>query len=309
MTFFNRAGVSQDFLSILKDNGVNTVRLRLWHTPVDEHASFEEVKAFSNQLKTMGFQVWLTVHYSDSWADPGKQVAPKDWNVLSFEGLKVHVYNYTQRIMNEINPDIIQIGNEVDNGFLHPLGNIHTNQQQFLSLISEGIKAVRKVNSTTKIMIHRADPNNSLSFFNLLKGLDYDLIGISFYPQWHGKNLNLLRSQLKQLENAFSQNIVLAETSYPFSLGWVDQTNNVIGNLNQIISPAYPPTPEGQRSFLSDIKTTVKSLDRGVGICYWGAEWVAFEGKNAQFNGSPWENQALFDFSLKATPALEVFKD
>lgn len=309
LTFKNRSGIARDFLQIIKENGINTVRLRLWHTPDDEHASFEEVKSFSAQLKSLGFKVWLTVHYSDSWADPGKQHTPTAWQNASFSVLKDSVYNYTSRIMNQINPDIIQVGNEIDNGFLWPLGSIDTNQQQFLDLLREGIRAVRDHNSEAKIMIHKADPNDALSFFNIVKILDFDLIGVSYYPRWHGKDLNLLRNQLQQLDNSFPHDILVAETAYPFTHAWNDLNNNIIGSNDQIIYPQFPATLDGQKDFLSEIKSIVQSLNKGVGFGYWGAEWVAFEGPNATTEGSPWENQALFDFDLKATPALEVFKE
>jgi len=309
LTFRNRANVPRDFLQILLENGVNTARLRLWHTPATDHASFEEVETFSAQLKSLGFKVWLTVHYSDTWADPGNQQIPAAWQNASFEVLKDSVYKYTAKIMDRIAPDIIQIGNEVDPGMLLPIGDINTNRQQFLDLLKEGIKAVRDHNQESKIMIHKADPNSAFWFFNTIGDLDFDIMGVSYYPRWHGKDLNLLKIQLTQLETNFPQDIMLAETSYPFTLDWYDLTNNNIGSNDQIIFPDYPATLEGQRAYLTEIKSIVKSLNKGIGFGYWGAEWVAFEGSNATTTGSPWENQALFDFDLKATPAIEVFKE
>jgi arabinogalactan endo-1,4-beta-galactosidase len=308
LTFYNRNGTQRNFLQILKENGVNTIRLRLWHSPKDEHASFKEVESFSKELKSLEFKVWLTVHYSDTWADPGNQTIPKAWQNASYAVLKDSVYTYTSKIMNSIEPDIIQIGNEIDPGILLPIGDISTNKTQFLALLEKGISAVRNHNSETKIMIHKADSKNASWFFDILKPLDYDLIGVSYYPKWHGKDLNVFKNQLQILDNTYSQNIVLAETSYPFTLDWNDNTNNVIGDNSQIIYPLFPATLEGQKKYLLEIKTLIKSLKKGVGFGYWGAEWVAFNGKTAT-DGSSWENQALFDFDLKATPALEVFKD
>ena len=308
ISFYNRSGTKRDFLQILKENGVNTIRLRLWHSPKDEHASFKEVETLSKELKRLNFKVWLTVHYSDSWADPGKQVIPNAWKNASFSVLKDSVYNYTSKIMNKIEPDIIQIGNEIDPGILLPFGDIGNNKDWFLSLLGKGISAVRNHNSETKIMIHKADSKDAKWFFDIVKPLDYDLIGVSYYPKWHGKDLTVFENQLKFLDNTYAQDIVLAETSYPFSFGWNDNTNNVIGDNSQIIYPQFPATLNGQKAYLQEIKTIVKSLKKGVGFGYWGAEWVAFNGVNST-NGSTWENQALFDFNLKATPALEVFKD
>ncbi|PWG05868.1 glycoside hydrolase family 53 protein [Polaribacter aquimarinus] len=308
LSFYNRNGTQRNLLQILKENDVNTIRLRLWHSPKDEHASFKEVQTFSKELKRLGFKVWLTVHYSDTWADPGNQVIPKAWKNASFTILKDSVYNYTSKIMDKIEPDIIQIGNEIDPGILLPIGNIGSNKEQFIQLLEKGIAAVRNHNSTTKIMIHKADFKDSKWFFDLVKPLEYDLIGVSYYPKWHGKDLDVFENQLQFLDNNYTQDIVLAETSYPFTLGWNDHTNNVIGENSQIIYPQFPATLEGQKAYLVKIKNIVKSLKKGVGFGYWGAEWVAFNGASAT-NGSSWENQALFDFNLKATPALEVFKD
>lgn len=309
LTFFNRNGAKRNFLQILKENNVNTVRLRLWHSPKNEHASFNEVETFSKELKRLNFKVWLTVHYSDSWADPGKQVTPKAWEKASYSVLKDSVYNYTSKIMEKINPDIIQIGNEIDPGFLLPIGDINNNKTKFLGLLEEGILAVRNHNSETKIMIHKADSKNASWFFDLVKPLDYDLIGVSYYPKWHGKSLIDLKNQLSYLEKKYVQKVVLAETSYPFTLDWNDKNTNVIGSNSEIIYPEFPATLKGQKDYFTEVKKIVKSLNKGVGIGYWGAEWVAFEGQNATNLGSPYENQALFDFNLKATPALEVFKD
>lgn len=309
LTFLDRKGNPKAFLQILKENQINTIRLRLWHTPKDSHASFKEVESFSKQLKNIGFKVCLTVHYSDYWADPGKQVIPEAWKNLSFAILKDSMYNYTSKIMDKIRPDIIQIGNEIDPGFLLPIGDINTQKNQFLELLRQGISAVRNHNKNTKIMIHKAVPENASWFFDIVKPLDYDLIGVSFYPQWHGKNLSFLKTQLENLTNKYPQKLVLAETSYPFTLSWNDKKNNVVGDNSQIIFPKFPATLEGQKAYFVEIKKVISSVDKAVGFAYWGAEWVAFNGANATTTGSTWENQALFDFNLKATPALEVFKD
>ena len=119
-TFKDSFGNTVPFLDILKSKKINTIRLRLWVNPFDEHSSFDEVKSFSDSLKSMGFNIYLTLHYSDTWADPGHQIIPQDWQNISYTTLKNRVYNYTKMVVQQINPDIIQIGNEINNGFLHP---------------------------------------------------------------------------------------------------------------------------------------------------------------------------------------------
>jgi arabinogalactan endo-1,4-beta-galactosidase len=306
--FFNADGNQEDVLLTLKKNGVNTIRLRLWHNPVSIHSSFQEVKSFAERIKQQGLKVWLSVHYSDTWADPGAQSPPTLWNNLSFDTLKDSVYNYTKKIITEIDPDYIQIGNEINSGILLPAGDISNNPSQFTELLSTGIKAVRDHSTKAKIIIHFAGLDGADWFFNHVKDLNYDIIGLSYYPLWHGHNLNTLKTTFSNLGQTYGKDIVIAETAYPFTLEWDDNTNNVLGQESQLILPDYPATPEGQKNFLKEIYSIVKSSDKGIGLSYWGAEWIAFKGPQAT-DGSPWENQALYNYSNRALPAMEVFKN
>ena len=307
-TFFDLEGNQNDFLTILKDNGVNTVRLRLWVNPSDEHSGFEEVKQLSQTLKNNGFKVWLTLHYSDTWADPGHQETPSNWSGLSFNNLKDSLYNYTQKVINEIIPNYIQIGNEINNGILHPTGDISTNYQNFISLIQEGCSAVRENSDDCKIIIHFAGIENSDLFFSQLSSINYDIIGLSYYPIWHGKSLNNLKTTMQYLSDSYNKQIVIAETAYPFTLEWNDWTNNIVGSDDQLILPEYPATDEGQRKFIMDLKTITQELEKGIGFCYWGAELIAWKGDQST-DASPWENQALFNFDNEALPVLSVFQN
>jgi len=304
--FYDLNRNQNDFLALLKSQGVNTIRLRIWVDPKNEHSSFLEVKQFSQTLKSKGFQIWITVHYSDTWADPSQQKTPKDWLHYSFSELKEEVFHYTEKIIQEINPDYIQIGNEINNGFLHPFGHIYNNHQQFLELLDTGILAVRKTSSTTKIILHYAGIKGSDWFFNQIKDLDYDIIGLSYYPIWHGKDLNELKNNLELLSTQHRKDILIAETAYPFRLDWNDWTNNIVGLEEHLILPDYPATEDGQKNFIRKIKEIVKETKNGLGFCYWGAELIAWNGNKSQ-EGSSWENQALFDFSNQALPVLEEF--
>lgn len=305
--FYNTSGNQDDFLTILKKSGINTIRLKLWVHPKDQNASLDEVEQFSNQLKAMGFKIWLTLHYSDTWADPGKQITPEKWQNISFAALKDSVSDYTTKVMNIIDPEYIQIGNEINSGMLHPQGNISTQPDSFLELLKVGSQAVRNSNSSTKIILHFAGHQNADWFFNLVNQTDYDIIGLSYYPLWHGKDLNALRSTMKNLVEKYDKEIVLAETAYPFTLDWNDWTNNIVGTESQLLLPDFPPTPEGQQAFIKEMNEIILNTPNGLGICYWGAELIAFDGNESK-NGSPWENQSLFDFSNKALPVLENFR-
>lgn len=306
ISFYNQDGNAESMVSILKNGGVNTVRLRIWNNPKDEHSSFEQVKSFSDQLHNLGLKVWLTVHYSDTWADPGNQEPPENWKNISFAKLKDSVHSYTKMIMTEIEPDIIQIGNEINSGLLLPYGDISTNKNQFLEILNTGTKAVREISKNTKIMVHFAGIENTDWFFEQVQSVNYDYIGLSYYPIWHGKNLNEVKAALSRLSEKHQKEILIAETAYPFTLDWNDWTNNIVGLEEQIL-PQYPATPQGQKDFMLKIKELITSTDKGIGFCYWGGELVAYNGKEAK-DGSPWENQALFDFDHKILPVISAFE-
>jgi arabinogalactan endo-1,4-beta-galactosidase len=302
----NRNGQIEDMLATLKNNGVNTIRLRIWNNPITSLSSLTEVKALSQEIKNARIKVWLTVHYSDTWADPGAQQKPAAWNGATVAQLKDSVYQFTKKIITQINPEYIQIGNEINNGFLWPEGNF-TNQTQMIDLIKQGVKAVRDNSTTTKIIMHFAGHYNTTSFFSLFTNVDYDIIGLSYYPIWHGKNIDDLQANISSIGTQFNKDVIVAETAYPFTFGYNDFTNNILGDATQIL-PEYPATPQGQKDFLTKIKKIVTNAPRGIGFCYWGAEWIAFNGPTST-NGSSWENMALWDFSGQALPAIEVFKD
>jgi arabinogalactan endo-1,4-beta-galactosidase len=306
--FYDTNGNQKDFLQILKENGINTIRLRLWINPDNEHSGFDEVKQFSLQLKSMGFKIWLSLHYSDTWADPGHQAVSSLWKGISFEAIQDSVYYYTKKVMNEMKPEYIQIGNEINPGFLFPYGHIGSNPQGFLILLDKGVKAVRESSRKTKIIIHYAGIDGSEWFFDFIKNIDYDIIGISYYPIWHGKSLDNLKDKLDYLSKTHRKKMMVAETAYPFTLGWNDWTNNILGSDEHLILPQFPASIDGQASFIRHIRLLINEVDKGIGFCYWGAELIAWKGMQAK-DGSPWENQALFDFQNKALPVLKEFKN
>jgi len=307
IVFYNLNNKPEDLLTTLKNNGINTVRLRLWHTPQNENSGFSEVKTFSEKLHSMGFKVWLSVHYSDTWADPGHQIIPQAWEGIEYDILKDSISNYTTKIVKEINPDIFQIGNEINPGFLLPYGDIN-NETQFIGLLKTASEAIRNNSENCRIMIHYAGINGSDYFFSKMQSLDYDIIGLSFYPIWHGKDMEVLSNTINQVSDNYKKSIAIAETAYPFTLGWNDYTNNIIGLEDQIILPDYPASPQGQKKFISTIINIVKNDSLGFGVSYWGAELIAFDGPTSE-NGSPWENQAFYDFDNTALPVIESFND
>ncbi len=305
--FFDKNGTETALLDLLKARGMNTVRIRIWHNPTTSGSSYAEVKAFSEQVRAKGLKVWLCVHYSDTWADPGNQTIPAAWNGLPFNILKDSVFQYTKKLAINIKPDIIQIGNEINDGFLWPQGRKSSQYNQFKELLNQGILAVREFSSKSKIMIHYAGPASADYFYTSIQGVDYDIIGLSYYPWWHGENTSSIQTNLSALKTKFAKDIVIAETAYPFSLGWNDWTNNILGSDDQLILPDYPATETGQHDFLMKVREMCIQTG-GFGYCYWAPDWVAWDGPESQ-QGSSWENLALFDFNGKELSGTSFFAE
>jgi arabinogalactan endo-1,4-beta-galactosidase len=308
--FFNSNNQAENALLTLKNAGCNTVRIRLWKNPIINQSGLAEVKALALRVKQAGMKVWLSVHYSDTWADPGAQTIPVAWQNLSFIDLKTAVASYTSSVLTEIHPDVFQIGNEINNGFLWPEGHLINNENQCLQLLAITSSTIRTQSPSTKIMIHYAGINTGTDtgatwFFNKIQNIDYDYIGLSYYPIWHGKILVDVQNTINTLGQAHNKKVIIAETAYPFTLDYNDWTNNILGSNNQIITD-YPATPDGQKNYLLALKNTIKQSPYGKGFGYWGTEWVAFRG-NQSTNGSSYENQAMWDFNNKALPATQVF--
>lgn len=300
----NRNNETEDMLMTFKKEGINTIRLRIWKNPTAPNSSFETVKSLVTEIKSWGLKVLLTVHYSDTWADPGSQTKPAIWEGISFNDLKDSISAYTKKIVTEINPDYIQIGNEINNGLLWPEGS-STNVNQMKQLLQAGITAVRQIKPSTKIVIHFAGHTDSDWFFSNMASLDYDIIGISYYPKWHGKDLAQLKQNLISISTTNNKPIFIAETSYGFTESYNDWTNNVMYNQVDYL-PQFQLTPNGQKDYLNSIKELVLEVPKGIGFCYWGNEWISYKGNQAT-DGSPWENLAFWDFDNKALPVLSVY--
>ena len=314
-TQFKDNNQTKDLVQIFKDKGINTVRLRLWHTPVDAHSSLQEVIDFAKILNATGLNIWLDIHYSDTWADPGNQSLPAAWKNASLTDLKDSVYQYTSSTIQTFNKagitlKIVQIGNETNSGFLWGLGKVggifDSNWSNYALLVKQGIQAVKDKSSSTKTLIHFAGYNGADWFYSNLaaQNVSYDYIGLSYYPVWHGKSFDSLYTSLTSLITKYHKPVIIAETSYPFTLLWNDNTNNLVGSASQLI-PAYDATPDGQNAYTKAMIDLMASLpnQQGLGICWWAPEWVSFKGPNAT-NGSTSENLTLFDFNNNSLPAL-----
>lgn len=306
--FYDSLGNEVQILEHLKEQGVNCIRLRLWVNPDYQRSSLGEVKAFAEEIHEMDMGVWLSLHYSDTWADPGQQRPPRAWKDRRFTAIVDSVFEYTRNVVSEIRPEYVQIGNEINSGFLKPYGDIDENPTQFTSLIQSALDGVKVSGVAAQTIIHFAGFEGSEWFFEQVDDLDYDIIGISYYPIWHGTEYETLAEGIDALSEAFDRDIIIAETAYPFTLSWDDQTNNIVGLPEQLIIPEFQASKKGQRDFLAYVRNTIEDDKQGIGFCYWGAELVAFKGSGAT-DGSPWENQALFDFDNRALRVQDVFND
>ena len=318
---FKENGIVKDPIEIFKDNHINYVRLKLWHTPTSGYNNIQKVLITAQRIKSNGLKFLLDFHYSDWWADPANQTKPVAWNGLTIQQLNDSIYYYTRNVistlkLNGVLPDIVQIGNEIICGMLWNDGRIceqYNTQQQwqnFTGFLKEAIRGVNDAiafNDSVKIMIHidrGGDNNGARWFYDGLQtyNVEYDIIGLSYYPWWQG-TLNDLQNNLNDLAMRYGKDIIVVETAYPWTLGWNDNTTNIVGNSNQLLS-GYPATVQGQKDFLIDLIDIIQntSSEKGIGIFYWEPDWIS----TSTF-GSPWENLALFDFSGELLSSISAF--
>ncbi|MBN1465361.1 glycosyl hydrolase 53 family protein [candidate division KSB1 bacterium] len=318
---FKENGISRDALLILKDHGVNFVRLRIWHRPVSGYNNLAKTALMAERIKSAGCKFLLDFHYSDTWADPGRQTKPAAWQNLAFQALQDSLYHYTRAVITILKnqntlPDMVQLGNEIVCGMLWNDGRVcdqqNTPQQwaQLAALINAGVRGVNDSivpDDSIKIVIHidRGGDNSGCRWFFdhlLAQNVDFDIIGLSYYPWWHGA-LSDLAANVHDLAQRYGKEILLVETAYPWTLAWTDDTNNIVGTVAQL-DPDYPATIEGQTSFLKDLIQLLRAVpaNKGLGLFYWAPEWIS-----APRLGSPWENVALFDFAGELLNSITAF--
>ena len=341
---FYDQNAEKDALKILKDYGVNYVRLRLWNNPAGKgggNCDLERVKNLAVRAEKLGMMIFLDVHYSDFWADPNSQTKPEAWQDLSFSELKTAVYDFTYNSLQELHeagatPDMVQIGNELNNGMLWPEGKIWAKTDetiggfaQFAQLLDRGLKAVEDFSRTKKIeiktVVHLADGgDNDLYrwFFDELiaRGVtNFDVIGVSYYPYWHGTFAEL-KNNLNDISQRYDKEVSVVETAYAFTLHNGDDLNNIVGSsqidlVDQFDGKDdrdYPATIQGQADVVRRIMKIVNEVpnNKGLGVFYWEGEWIPVEGAGWKAGqGNAWENQAMFDFAGNALPSLNLFNE
>lgn len=396
----------EELLTILKRYGFDSIRIRHWNDPYAEDGrkygagtnDKESVLKLAKLVKDNGMSILYDVHYSDFWADPGKQTMPKAWRGLSINELEDKVYEYTLDTMNSFKengtlPEYVQVGNEVTNGLMWPaakkpdekdidnslqglsngksysktlkninpeIGNPYDNIARF---ISAGIRAVREVSPETKIVIHLDNGGNNPMYQDwfdnyigriknssgdgVIEGCpmnqkdmklcgpvefceaeDFDIIGLSYYPFWHG-TMDELEYNMRDMANRYGKPLVVAEVSTGFTMEDYrsyesDEPQKLIGMATRphlVEKVEYPMTKRGQQDFMDDFMNRVKSIPGGMGFYYWEPAWIPVPGvgwaNEAALEytgekgpgGNEWANQALFDYDGRALAALKNIRD
>ena len=277
-----------NMLNYLKSTGMNAMRVRLFVDPSKASAEDQDegvcqdlpyVLALGSRIKAAGFNLLLDIHYSDTWTDPGQHSTPSSWTVSS--ALADSVYSYTCRVLNAMNaagatPDFIQVGNEVTYGMLWPTGHCYPSGANygsgtfatFANYLKQGIKACHEVCPNAKIVVHTemSRTSNVTAFYQTLSSYttDYDIIGLSYYPFWHG-DLSVLNNLLTTLENSYpSKKIQIVETGYPHAYYPSD--------ANYDLQSTWPATEAGQKAFTEQLVTTLNAHSNVNGLYWWFAE-------------------------------------
>lgn len=333
-TKFYDNGIEQDGLTILKNHGVNWIRVRIWNNPyvvgpegvgggnTDEAKAIEMAK----RAKALGMKVLVDFHYSDFWVDPGQQKKPDAWKNDSGDKLVDDVYAYTAKVMQDLNvqgvtPDMVQVGNELNNGMLWPEAQLtedNPNGYKFLAkLLNAGLQAVHDNDKDNKVktMIHLAgvDVNLYHTFFDNLivknKVNDFDIIGMSFYPFWHG-TMDDLKNTMNDVSAKYNKDVIAVETAFGYTLEDADFEKNNFGTNEEKVG-GYKATVQGQATGLRDVMATVASVNdnRGLGIFYWAPDWVINEkvGWKSNGGGNGWDNLTLFDTKGNALESMDTF--
>lgn len=317
---YGRDGVAAPLLTLVEEAGVGLVRLRLWHTPAEPWHGLDATVAFAHQLQEAGFELMLDLHYSDTWADPGHQTTPAAWQAAPTAALADSVAAYTTRVVDRfvdegLTPRYVQLGNEIDAGLLWDAGRVgwpgstwDTPAQwaaltSLLQAASGAARAALPPGAPTELIVHLATGGDNARcrwFLDQLTsaGLDYDVIGLSYYPWWHG-TLWQLKANLRDLGPRYSKTLMVVETAYPWTLEAADATGNFVTGAGEL-QGGYPATPFGQRDFLRDVRRVVETSG-GLGVVYWEPAFIPVDGGP----GNPYENLTLFDFGGDALPGLE----
>ena len=284
--FFDVDGTEKDCLQLLKDRGMNTIRLRVFVNPsndsINGHCSKDETVAMAVRAKNMGMRVLIDFHYSDSWADPSKQNKPAAWANHTFAELLTDVYNHTTDVLNAlktvgVKPEWVQIGNEIPSGILWPEGK-YTNFNQLAQLLNKGYEATKNIDSSIKVIVHIDQGNDNVRFrwfFDNARnnGVKYDVIGLSYYPYWLNSDYTItidnLKNNMIDMVSRYGKEVMIVEVGGDFT-----KVQNTYDMLMAVIN-------------------VVRNIpnNKGLGVIYWEPEgeksWSGYQLNCWQSNGKP----------------------
>jgi arabinogalactan endo-1,4-beta-galactosidase len=293
--FYDTDGTEKDCLKLLKDRGMNTIRLRVWVNPSSDkasgHCSKEETVVMALRAQKMGMRIMIDFHYSDSWADPAKQFKPKAWENDTFSELLTHVYNHTFDVLSTlkkagVTPEWVQVGNEIPGGMLWPEGS-SKNWSQLAQLLNKGYEATKVVDSKIKLIVHLDEGNNNAKFrwfFDnaTANNVKYDVIGLSYYPFWIKKDYTEtivdLENNLKDMASRYNKEVMVVEVG-----GEYDKAQNTFKMLAATIK-AVKAVPN----------------NKGLGVIYWEPQG---EKSWSGYSLSAWRSDG------KPSTALDAFKE
>lgn len=343
-------GEEKDVFEILKSYGMNAVRLRLWNDPYGPDGTpygagtndLPTTLELAKRAKAQGMEVLLCMHYSDFWADPGKQRVPKAWRGMDAEQLTEEVYSFTRDTLLAMRragafPDLIQVGNELTNGMLWPQGKLLEcgNYDNLAKFVSAGIRAVRSLDQEIPIMIHLDNGGNAPMYRDwfdhyLERGEEFQIIGLSYYPFWHG-SLEELKNNMNDLAVRYGKELVIAEVSMGFTMAdygvyekLAQEERKGYATKPELVEKLeFPMTKKGQADFMKALFAVIDQVpeNKCSGFFYWEPAWIPVPGSGwaseaaLQYieekgpGGNEWANQALFDYEGQSLPALEVIRD
>lgn len=308
--------IEKEGLQIFKENGFTWARLRIFHDPKLSGPVCNDLPytlEMAHKAKLYGFKILLDFYYSDEWADPGHQTVPKAWKDLRLDFLADSVYLYTRNVLNALanigaTPDMVQIGNEINNGILWPQGYLwveggNANWDNLAVLLKAGINGVKDADNSDKIkiMIHAGTGGNFVAserfYKNIIdRGVDFDVIGISYFPWWHG-SFQQLENTVYSLSKKFNQDISIVETAY-YSNGWYPESSDWV-----MTEKPYPPNEQGQYEFMLNLAKTMELHPRVKTIFYSNPDEL-----NIPETKVPYLGRSLFDDSGNAFKGIYAWK-
>ncbi|HWB54847.1 MAG TPA: glycosyl hydrolase 53 family protein, partial [Tepidisphaeraceae bacterium] len=293
---FRDRGQVGDAIKILRAHGCNLFRVRLFVNPDTNYQSsggavqdLGYVRALAQRIKASGAKFLLDLHYSDTWADPGKQYTPREWKDLDFEAMQKQVAEYTTSVLTDLRnahaePDMVQVGNEITSGMLWPTGQVWPVKEgqseiqwdHFAALFNAGAGAVKKFDGDIRVILHidgGGKPGRTKWFLSRVEKhpFHYDVLALSFYPAWDD-SIDALKQNLADAISMTGKDVLIAETSYPWHA-----LPDIKGGTETM---RWPTTAAGQKQFLHDLISLLQSQPgkHGIGFVYWYPEAIPVHG-------------------------------